>query len=188
MQATAVKISGYKERKRDIGFMVVKLCEFFMTTVTPTEGYFPDIMKQISQECLWMEQHQLILDVYYDHYDHGCLKVSYDGFITFNDIPMKSLVDINFVWLEDVVGYEDCPTLIAPHEGERYINYVNNQMHGLSIYQLHQGKWIETIPHNGDMVYLSRGNHCVYFDGKVWNIAFNPSFNQIIALNKIERH
>jgi len=165
------------ERKHVIGLAVAQIFKEFNV-----DGHYPEIMKQICRECLWMEHHQLKLSVYYDRHNQGKLSVSHDGHITFNGCSIESLPAINFVWLPDVIAYADCPSIKDPHDGDRFINYCHNQMKPLSICQWKGDRWISTTPSEGQMVYLSGDNLCVYFDGDVWNMAFNATQDQMITL------
>jgi hypothetical protein len=141
------------------------------------------IVMQIVKLCIWMELHRIKMDVYYNCRNIGTLNIFYDGSLKYENwqtyfqpyMTHDTFMGTKFKWLPDVIGWTDCNKILTPKEGARYINYANNTMASLNIFEYYQGKWIKTIPEKGLLIYQTDSKSCSYYDGSCWNGCFNIS-------------
>jgi hypothetical protein len=137
------------------------------------------IMKEIIELCIWMERHRMKMNVYYNGRIIGWLDISYDGSMICKIQPGFTVLSLmgtkKFKWLPDVIGWADCDKILTPIEGARYINYHYNSMIGANIFEYYQGKWVETIPKKGSLIYLTAVGECLYYNGAWSECIFDVS-------------
>ena len=92
-------------------------------------------------------------------------------------------------WLPPVIALYDPTTAfpVAPATGDRYLATVTATHGGVTwtagnIYEWIGSQWIETVPVNGDVVFVKQLNQLYAYDFNVWRLYQDFWFKPVIAI------